>query len=163
LELAAELGGLAGGIFALMAFFCTEITFMLIVDKFVKLFYTNREGIFSLNSDKLIPTEDELDTYNTIGKDFTIWEIMYRIWWLKPFLCCFRNSKCMRNHQHFYNYYNMIINELNFFKVYSKINKIEKNQAHIEGNQENIDINLAKIRKNDGRILQLENNLGELF
>ena len=57
----------------------------------------------------------------------------------------------------------MIINELNFFKVYSKINKIEKNQAHIEGNQENIDINLAKIRKNDGRILQLENNLGELF
>jgi len=35
LELAAELGGLAGGIFGLMAFFCTEITFMYIVEKFI--------------------------------------------------------------------------------------------------------------------------------
>jgi len=57
----------------------------------------------------------------------------------------------------------MIINELNFFKVYSKINKIEKNQAHIEGNQENIGSNLAKIKKNDGRILKIENIMFELF
>ena len=97
---------------------------MLIINKFLKLFYTNEHGIYSLESDKLIPTEDELDKSNTIGKDFTMFEILYRIWWMKPFLCCFKGSKCMKNHKHFYNYYNLVIHELNFFKVYTKINMI---------------------------------------
>jgi len=62
LELFAEIGGLGGGIFALMAFFCTEVTYMLIINKFVKLFYTNEEGeIYSLESDRLIPLDNEID------------------------------------------------------------------------------------------------------
>jgi len=68
LALFAEIGGLGGGVFALIEFFCTEITYMYIIDKFIKLFYTNNQGIYKLDSDKLIPTEDEVNKSETIGK-----------------------------------------------------------------------------------------------
>ena len=35
LALFAELGGLGSGAFALIAFFCTDVTFMLVVNKFI--------------------------------------------------------------------------------------------------------------------------------
>jgi len=56
----------------------------------------------------------------------------------------------------------MIIHELNFFKVYAKINKIEKNQMHIETNQECIEQNVKTIKGNVGRIQKLEVNFDEL-
>jgi len=69
MELLAEIGGLGGGIFGIMAFFCTEVTYMLIINKFIKLFYTNNEGeIYNIESDRLIPLDDEIDREKTIGK-----------------------------------------------------------------------------------------------
>ena len=54
----------------------------------------------------------------------------------------------------------MIIHELNFFKVYSKINKIEKNQQHIEDNQHQIATNMMTIKRNRGRLDELEDMTG---
>ena len=51
----------------------------------------------------------------------------------------------MKNHGQFYNYYNMIIHELNFFKVYAKINNVEKNQHNIGANMSNITANMSRI------------------
>ena len=39
----------------------------------------------------------------------------------------------------------MIVHELNFFKVYAKINKIEKNQHNIGANMNNIGANIERI------------------
>jgi len=68
LELFAEIGGLGGAVFVIIAFFCTEITFVLIIHKFIKIFYTDNDGIYRLDSDKLIPTEDELNKSENLGK-----------------------------------------------------------------------------------------------
>jgi len=131
LALLAEIGGLGSGAFALMGFFCTDVTFMLVINKFVQLFYSNEDGIYRLDSDKLVPTEDQVRTDQTIGKEFSLAEMLYQIWWLQPFLCCFKFARCMRNAEQFDNYYRLIIHEMNFFKVYSKIKKIEKNQFNL--------------------------------
>jgi len=39
----------------------------------------------------------------------------------------------------------MIVHELNFFKTYDKISKIEKNQHNIGSNMNNIETNIGRI------------------
>ena len=98
---------------------------MLVIHRFIKKFYSSREGIYKLESDKMIPTLDEIERNDVLDRDFTWMELIYKIWWTRPFLCCFKGTKCMSNYKHYSNFYNMIIHELNFLKVYSKIIKIE--------------------------------------
>ena len=68
MELFAEIGGLGGCVFTIISFLCTEITFMLLINKFIKVFYTNKDGIYRLDSDKFIPTEEELNKSQILGK-----------------------------------------------------------------------------------------------
>jgi len=62
----------------------------------------------------------------------------------------------MKNHRNFYNYHNMIVHELNFFKVYSKIAMVQKNQA-------NVSANMTNILNNGYRIKQLEEDMDKLL
>ena len=51
MALLSEVGGLAGVLFGAIAFFCVEITHVHVIDKFIRKFYSNKNGeIYLLDS-----------------------------------------------------------------------------------------------------------------
>ena len=88
-------------------------------------FYSNWKGIKKIcldNSDHIKPEHDEKEA---IGKDFTNLEVLYSIWFMKPFLYPFRKSKYMKNREYFDKYVDLIFNELDFFTILAKLKKIK--------------------------------------
>jgi len=53
---------------------------------------------------------------------------MYTIFWMKPFLVCFKKCGCMKNADSFDRYHNKIIFELDFFKMYENIYSVRDEQ-----------------------------------
>ena len=132
MALLSEVGGLAGVIFGALAFLCIEITHVHVIDKFIRRFYTNKNGeIYFLDSEKWWPTHDEIDRNETIGKHFTYLEMISKLWWMKPFTWCLRGCDCMKNADQFQKYFYMTLHDLDFFMMYERVTNIEQNESGI--------------------------------
>jgi len=94
---------------------------MFVISKFIKRFYSSKDKIKKINLKTTTSKYLDFDKTETFEKDFNALEILYNIWWLKPFLCLCKKSKCMSNYKYFGKYYEVVCNELDFFNIYEGI------------------------------------------
>ena len=102
---------------------CRSITYRHVVSRFIKLFYWSGKGIYRIEED--IYKGLQVDKLKTIGTDFSTFEIIGKIWWMKPIFCCCRSARCAKNADQFSMYFDLITNEhLDFFTLYKKFDDI---------------------------------------
>jgi len=83
LGLVSEVGGLGGVVIVFILFICRDLTYSQVVRVFIRNFFTNSEGqIYKIDSNKDIPDEDDIIKTETIGTEFSTFEVLYPIFWL---------------------------------------------------------------------------------
>ena len=93
--------------------------------------------------------EEDVIKSEIIDREFTTLEVLYPIWWLKPFLYCFSKTSKLKNKDYFQQYYDMIIyGHFDYLNLYHKILKINKfiieTQKNVVNNELRIMANRSK-------------------
>ena len=82
--------------------------------------FYKKEGTLAGNN------EERADWKYRLPDEFTNMEILSQVWWIKPFSCCFcRGSKCMKHHELYSKFYDILQRDLDFITVFKRIHRIK--------------------------------------
>ena len=72
--------------------------------------------------------------------EFTTFEVLYQIWWLKPFLVCLKCTKKLKNQELFERVYHNFAEDIDIIGILKRLQKVEENSHFIRDIKPHIDI-----------------------